>query len=380
MKVMILGADGYLGWPTSVDLSMRNHELLLVDNYTKRELIKKYNKSPLVEQETIENKINLLKAKNKYISFKNIDCADFKKFSKLFKDFKPDAVIHYAELPSAPYSMFGHQEGWKTLQNNLQSTFNLIWCIKTFKRDCHVIKLGTMGEYGTPNIDIEEGWLNVTHKSRKQKFIYPRQASSLYHTSKIMDTDLLWFYVRMYNLRVTDLMQGPVYGIKHKNNIKDEKLFPIFTYDDIFGTVLNRFVVQAIANMPLTVYGSGNQIRGYINLIDTIKCINIALKNPAKSGNLEIYNQFTEQFSINELALKVKQALKKIDINVKIKKIKNPRIESEKHYYKAQNKKMKKLGLKPSLLTDDVIIDIAMFIQKHKNKINKKIILPQTNW
>jgi UDP-sulfoquinovose synthase len=195
-----------------------------------------------------------------------------------------------------------------------------------------------------------------------------------------MDTDLLWFYVRMYNLRVTDLMQGPVYGIKHKNNIQNEKLFPIFTYDDIFGTVLNRFIVQAIANIPLTVYGSGNQIRGYINLIDTIKCINIALKNPAKSGNLEIYNQFTEQFSINELALKVKQALKKIDINVKIKKIKNPRIESEKHYYKAQNKKMKKLGLKPALLTDDVIIDIAMFIQKYKNKINKKIILPQTNW
>jgi UDP-sulfoquinovose synthase len=380
MKIMILGADGYLGWPTSVDLSMRNHELLLVDNYTKRKLIKKYNKFPLVEQETIKNKINLLKTKNKNINFKNIDCADFKKFSQLFKSFKPDAVIHYAELPSAPYSMLGHQEGWKTLQNNLQSTFNLIWCIKTFKRDCHVIKLGTMGEYGTPNIDIEEGWLNVTHKNRKQKFIYPRQASSLYHTSKIMDTDLLWFYVRMYNLRVTDLMQGPVYGIKHKNNIQNEKLFPIFTYDDIFGTVLNRFIVQAIANIPLTVYGSGNQIRGYINLIDTIKCINIALKNPAKSGNLEIYNQFTEQFSVNELALKVKQALKKIDINVKIKKIKNPRIESEKHYYKAQNKKMKKLGLKPALLTDDVIIDIAMFIQKYKNKINKKIILPQTNW
>jgi len=380
MKVMILGADGYLGWPTSVDLSMRNHELLLVDNYTKRELIKKYKKSPLIEQETINNKINLLKTKNKNIGFKNIDCADFKKFSQLFKNFKPDAVIHYAELPSAPYSMLGHQEGWKTLQNNLQSTFNLIWCIKTFKRDCHVIKLGTMGEYGTPNIDIEEGWLNVTHKNRKQKFIYPRQASSLYHTSKIMDTDLLWFYVRMYNLRVTDLMQGPVYGIKYKNNIQNEKFFPIFTYDDIFGTVLNRFIVQAIANMPLTIYGSGNQIRGYINLIDTIKCINIALKNPAKSGNLEIYNQFTEQFSVNELALKVKQALKKIDINVKIKKIKNPRIESEKHYYKAQNKKMKKLGLKPALLTDDVIIDIAMFIQKYKNKINKKIILPQTNW
>ena len=292
----------------------------------------------------------------------------------------PDAVIHYAELPSAPYSMFGYNEGWKTIENNLKSTFNLINCIKDLNPNCHVIKLGTMGEYGTPNIDIEEGWLNVLHKKRKQKFLYPRQASSLYHTSKIMDTDLLWFYVRLYGLRVTDLMQGPVYGLKANNKINNEDLYPEFTYDDIFGTVLNRFIVQAIAGIPLTIYGSGEQIRGYINLADTVKCINIALKNPAKKGSLEIYNQFTEQFSVNELASKVKNALKKIDVNVKIKKIKNPRIESENHYYNASNLKMKKLGLKPSLLSDEVIIDIAMFIKNNMNKINKKIIQPKTSW
>tara|TARA_B100001175_G_C19333290_1_gene553623 strand:+ start:60 stop:647 length:588 start_codon:yes stop_codon:yes gene_type:complete len=195
-----------------------------------------------------------------------------------------------------------------------------------------------------------------------------------------MDTDLLWFYVRLYKLRVTDLMQGPVYGMKSSNKIEDEDLYPEFTYDDLFGTVLNRFIVQAVVGIPLTVYGTGDQIRGYINLIDTVKCINIALKNPAKPGSLEIYNQFTEQFSVNELALKVKEALKKININVKVKKIKNPRIESEKHYYNANNSKMKNLGLKPSLLTNDVIIDIAIFIKKHMKNINKKIILPKTSW
>jgi UDP-sulfoquinovose synthase len=380
MKIMILGADGYLGWPTSVDLASQDHDLLLIDNFTKKKLLKQYKRKPLVENDVISKRIKLLKNKNNNISFKDIDCADHSKFSKVFKKFKPDAVIHYAELPSAPYSMFGHKEGWKTLQNNLQSTFNLISCIKDYKEDCHVIKLGTMGEYGTPNIDIEEGWIDVLHNKRKQKFLYPRQASSLYHTSKIMDTDLLWFYVRLYGLRVTDLMQGPVYGLKSNKTIDNESLYPDFSYDDLFGTVLNRFIVQAVAGIPLTVYGSGKQIRGYINLIDTVKCVNIALKNPAKKGSLEIYNQFTEQFSVNELADKVKKALKKIDINVKIKKIKNPRIESEKHYYNAKNKKMKKLGLKPALLTDDIIIEIAMFIKKHIKNIDKKIILPKSTW
>ncbi len=378
MKIMILGADGYLGWPTSVDLSSKNHKLLLVDNFTKKNLLKEYNRQPLVTNQPLNTRIKLLN--NKDVKFKNIDCSDYVKFSRVFKVFKPDAVIHYAELPSAPYSMFGQKEGWRTIENNLKSTFNLISCIKDYRPDCHVIKLGTMGEYGTPNIDIEEGWINVTHKKRKQKFLYPRQASSLYHTSKIMDTDLLWFYVRLYGLRVTDLMQGPVYGIKSSEHINDEKLYPEFTYDDLFGTVLNRFIVQAVAGIPLTIYGTGKQIRGYINLADTIKCINIALKNPAKKGALEIYNQFTEQFSVNELATKVKKALNKVNINVKIKKIKNPRIESERHYYHAKNIKMKKLGLKPSLLTDEIIIEIATYIKRHMKKINKKIIQPKSSW
>jgi UDP-sulfoquinovose synthase len=378
MKIMILGANGYLGWPTSVELSSKNHKLLLIDNFTKKNILKEYNRQPLLINKSMNSRIKLLENKN--INFKNIDCSDYTSFSRAFKSFMPDAVIHYAELPSAPYSMFGHKEGWRTLENNLKSTFNLITCIKDFNPNCHMIKLGTMGEYGTPNIDIEEGWIDVAHNKRKQKFLYPRQASSLYHTSKIMDTDLLWFYVRLYNLRVTDLMQGPVYGIKSNNKISNENFFPEFSYDDLFGTVLNRFIVQAVAGIPLTVYGSGNQVRGYINLIDTVKCINIALKNPAKKGSLEIYNQFTEQFSVNELAAKVKKALKKVDIDVMIKKIRNPRIEAEKHYYNASNQKMKKLGLKPSLLTDEVIIDIAMFIKKHIKRINKKIIQPKSGW
>jgi UDP-sulfoquinovose synthase len=274
----------------------------------------------------------------------------------------------------------GNKEAWKTLENNLHATLNLIWCVKNLNKNCHIIKLGTMGEYGTPNIDIEEGWIDVKHNKRHQKFLYPRQASSLYHTSKIMDTDLLWFYARTNGIRVTDLMQGPVYGILDNKFIDDNNLQTSFAYDDMFGTVLNRFIVQAIAKTPLLVYGSGNQIRGYINIKDTLNCINLTLNNKPKQGSLNIYNQFTEQFSVNELAKKVKKALTKININATIKKIKNPRIEKEKHYYNAKNDNMIKLGLKPTLLNDDVIIAIAKHIIKYKKNINKSVLKPKTKW
>tara|TARA_B100001029_G_scaffold171812_1_gene168956 strand:+ start:569 stop:1702 length:1134 start_codon:yes stop_codon:yes gene_type:complete len=377
---MILGADGYLGWPTSVELALKNHNLLLIDNFIKRKLIKKYNRKVLVNTARADKQLTKLKKYNKKIEFANIDCTNYVNLSSKFKNFKPDAVIHFAEMPSAPLSMLGDNEGWMTLKNNLQSTYNLISIIKKYNANCHIIKLGTMGEYGTPNIDIEEGWLNINHKKRTHKFLYPRQASSLYHTSKIMDTDLLWFYVRMSNLRVTDLMQGPVYGVNSSKIMKDACLQPLFTYDDIFGTVLNRFIVQGITNNPLTIYGSGSQIRGYINIKDTIKCIMLSLKNPPKAGNLEIYNQFTEQFSINELANRVITALSKIGLDTTICKIKNPRIEKEKHYYNAKNSKLKKLGLKPTLLTENSIIEIANYVKKYKKNIDKSLFQPRIKW
>ena len=380
MRIMILGADGYLGWPTSVELALKNHNLLLIDNFIKRKLIKKYNRKVLVNTPRADKQLTKLKKYNKKIKFSNIDCTNYDSLSSSFKNFKPDAVIHFAEMPSAPLSMLGDSEGWMTLKNNLQSTYNLISIIKKYNSNCHIIKLGTMGEYGTPNIDIEEGWLNISHKKRTHKFLYPRQASSLYHTSKIMDTDLLWFYVRMSNLKVTDLMQGPVYGVNSSKIMKDACLQPLFTYDDIFGTVLNRFIVQGITNNPLTIYGSGSQIRGYINIKDTINCIMLSLKNPPKAGNLEIYNQFTEQFSINELANRVITALSKIGLDTKICKIKNPRIEKEKHYYNAKNSKLKKLGLKPTLLTENSIIEIANYVKKYKKNIDKSLFQPRIKW
>ena len=379
-KIMILGADGYLGVPLTVDLALKGYNLTLVDNYIKRKLSSDFSRQPLNKINKIETRVKLLKKINKNISFNKLDCKDEVKFDYLFKKIKPDVVVHFAEIPSAPYSMLGAKQGWNTLNNNLKSTYNLISAVKKYNSMCHIIKLGTMGEYGTPNIDIEEGWLDIKHNGRKDRFLYPRQGSSLYHMSKIMDTDLLWFNVRTHNLQVTDLMQGPVYGIHTSKFSKDNNLDTSFAYDDIFGTVLNRFIVQAIANIPLTVYGSGNQIRGYINIADTIDCIRLTLANTPKSGKLNIYNQFTQQFSVNELAKLVKTSLSKIGINTKITKISNPRIEKEKHYYNAKHTNIKKIGLKPTLLDSKVIIDIGKYVLKYKSKINKKIISPKVKW
>ncbi len=378
MKIIIFGADGYLGWSTTLGLLNDVDELILVDNYSKRKYMKLLNRKPLVNLPRFSTRLKSIKSRAKKY-FYEIDCSKYDNTYKIIKKHRPDAVIHFAELPSAPFSMLNKDFSWETIRNNLESTFNIIHSLKLLCPNTHLIKLGTMGEYGTPNIDIEEGWIKIKHNKRLDKFLYPRQGSSLYHTSKIMDTDLIWFYSRMFNLRCTDLMQGPVYGVYPNSDTLDDNV-PIFTYDDIFGTVLNRFIVQSIVNKPLTVYGSGNQIRGYINVRDSVECIKIALRNIPKPGQLCIHNQFTEQFSVLQLAELVKQAMHNINIDVKIKKIPNPRIENENHYYNAKHSNLRKLGLKPTKLSKKILIDIATYCMKHKDKIRVETINPKIKW
>jgi UDP-sulfoquinovose synthase len=237
-----------------------------------------------------------------------------------------------------------------------------------------------MGEYGTPNIDIEEGWIDIKHKGREERFLYPRQASSLYHTTKIMDTDLLWFYVRTWGIRVTDLMQGPVYGLHTYENEEDKRLFPFFNYDELFGTVINRFIVQAVAGYPLTVYGKGGQIRGYLDIRDTLQCMRLSVENPAKEGELRIFNQFVETFSVNQLAEQVQRVGNKLGLNVKIRPIENPRKEAEDHYYNPAHSGLLDLGLKPHYLTDDVLSQMMETVLEYKARINKDAIFRGIKW
>ena len=373
MRIIILGGDGYLGWPTAMSLSLKGHEICVIDNYLKRNLASKNNIKDLFENPLLDSRSKHFSSKyQKQIEFIECDCSNYESLVSIFKHFRPNAVIHYAEQASAPYSMKGLEEAKLTLNNNLFTTFNLIWAIKDIVPDCHIIKLGTMGEYGTPNIDIEEGWININHKGREEVFLYPRQGGSLYHTTKVLDTDLLWFYTRNYNLRVTDLMQGPVYGFLTDEMDNDRQLLTNFYYDDVFGTVLNRFIVQAVTGVPLTVYGEGTQIRGYLNIKDVIQCIEIAVNNPAKKGELRIFNQFTELFSVNDLANKVLNVANEMGLNASIQKIKNPRKEKESHYYKASNSSLLGLGLKPNLLTPEIVESMIDVVLDYKQNVDKE--------
>jgi len=292
----------------------------------------------------------------------------------------PDTVIHFAEMPSAPYSMIDYKTSNFTISNNLLVTNNLMYAIKDLSKDTHIIKLGTMGEYGTPNIDIEEGWIEIEHKGRKDKFLYPRQAGSIYHTTKIMDTDLLWFGVRMWNLKVTDLMQGPVYGIETEESKLSEDLHTIFNYDEIFGTVINRFIVQAVSGYPLTVYGRGNQTRGYINIKDTLESIYLSAINKPSSGELRIFNQFTETLSVNEIAVRIQLSAKRAGYNCLIESIENPRKEQEEHYYNPMHQGLNDLGIKPHYFDDEMIGSLIKIVAKYKDNIKKNIFFNGIKW
>ena len=393
--VLILGGDGYLGWPTAMYFSIRGYEVTVVDNYFRRHVCDELDIGMLYPIWTLEERARIWYEKTGYeIKVVIGDLTNPELMRSLFtgKDLnykwsineifsgRPKTVVHYAEQPSAPYSFMNYKTANFTLSNNLLATNNLMFAVKDLSPDTHIIKLGTMGEYGTPNIDIEEGWIDIKHKGREDRFLFPRQAGSIYHTSKIMDTDLLWFGCRTWGLNVTDLMQGPVYGMETDESIIDDRLKTLFNYDELFGTVINRFVVQATIGHPLTVYGKGEQIRGYINIKDTLQCVHAAAKNPPKAGELNIYNQIMETFTVNQLAILVKEAANNIGYNVEIEKVKNPRIEKEEHYYNPNYQGLINLGVTPHYLTIESVQKMIEIVFKYRESIDINAIRRGIQW
>ena len=389
-KVLILGGDGYLGWPTAMYLSKLGYKVAAVDSYFRRWACHELDVEPLIDVPNMQIRAGLYKDLTRRtieVAVGDITNYDFlrrvfegKAFSAAWGPEPPDAVVHYAEQPSAPYSMINREKAVFTLTNNLVGTANLIHAVKEYNRDCQIVKLGTMGVYGTPNIDIEEGYLEVEHKGRRHKFLYPKAPGSLYHLTKAQDGDMLYFYMRMWDLRVTDLNQGPVCGIETDESLEDDRLLSIFNYDDVFGTVLNRFLVQAAAGFPLTVYGKGGQTRGYLNIKDTLACVELSIRHPADRGQYRVFNQFVELFSVNDLADKVVKAGKGLGIKVQVKSIPNPRREAEEHYYNPAHTGLLDLGLKPHYLTDEVAGAMLAHVLKYKSRIQKGYILPRVSW
>ena len=393
--VLILGGDGYLGWPTAMYFSARGYKVTVVDNYFRRHICDKLDVGMLYPIPTLVERARIWHEKTG-CEIKVIigDLTDPELMRSLFTGQNlnyqwsinvkftgsPETVVHYAEQPSAPYSLMNYKTANFTLSNNLLVTNNLMFAVKDLSPDTHIIKLGTMGEYGTPNIDIEEGWIDIKHKDREDRFLFPRQAGSIYHTSKIMDTDLMWFGCRTWGLKVTDLMQGPVYGIETEESLIDKRLRTIFNYDELFGTIINRFITQAVIEYPLTVYGTGGQTRGYINIKDTLQCVHVSEKNPAKKGELKIFNQIMETFTVNQLADLVKNAGIESGYNVKVEMIKNPRVEAESHYYNPTYQGLTELGVKPHYLTKELIKEMLLVAEESKAYIKKNNIILNINW
>lgn len=381
MKVLVIGGDGYCGWATALHLSKKGYEVGILDNLSRRHWDLKLGADTLTPINSIQKRIQRWKdLTGKVIDLFIGDITNYAFLSKSFHEFEPDSVVHFGEQRSAPYSMIDREHSVFTQVNNVVGTLNILYCIKEYFPDCHLIKLGTMGEYGTPNIDIEEGYITIEHNGRTDTLPYPKQPGSFYHLSKVHDSHNIQFACKIWGLRATDLNQGVVYGVLTEETGMDEVLINRLDYDGVFGTALNRFCIQAAIGHPLTVYGTGGQTRSFLDIRDTVRCIELAVKNPADVGQFRVFNQFTELFSIKDLALMVQKAGNAIGLNVEINNLENPRVEAEEHYFNAKNTKLLDLGLNPHYLSDSLLDSLLNFATKYKGRIDKKQILPTVSW
>jgi UDP-sulfoquinovose synthase len=381
MRVLILGGDGYLGWPTALRFSARGHEVAVVDNFSRRRWVDEAGSDSLTPIGGLEQRVKAWRETSgeQIRSYSgSVEDGDF--LDGVVAETRPEAVIHYGEQPSAPYSMISRERAVETQHTNVIGTLNLLFSLRDHVPECHLVKLGTMGEYGQPDIDIEEGYIEIEHKGRKDTLPFPKLPGSLYHCSKVHDSTNIHFACRTWGLRATDLNQGVVYGIETEETAGDERLITRFDYDEIFGTVLNRFCVQAVIGHPLTVYGSGGQTRGFLNIRDTLNCVELAATNPADAGEFRVFNQFTEQFSVLELAELVKHAAEHLGYSVEIQHCDNPRVEKEEHYYNAIHTKLLDLGLEPTLLGEELVESIIHAIERYKGNVIESSIDPHTRW
>ncbi len=378
MRVLVLGGDGYLGWPTALHLSDRGHEVAVFDNFARRGYDAELGVESLVPIESLPDRIEAWEA----VSGRRIGCyvGDLMDADVLYaavREFAPDAIVHFAEQRSAPYSMIDRAHAAYTQQNNVVGTLNLIYAIAETDPGIHLVKLGTMGEYGTPNIDIEEGWLDVEHNGRTDRVLFPKRPGSFYHLSKVHDSHNIEFACRAWGLRATDLNQGVVYGQQTPQTARDPRLATRFDYDAVFGTVLNRFVIQAVLGHPLTVYGRGAQTRGLIDIRDTAECIRLAVEHPAEAGEFRVFNQMTESLSVREIAELVAD---RFPGPVQIEHLENPRTEAPEHYYNVKHTGLVELGLRPHLLSETLIESLFDIVGANKHRVNQDKLRPGVRW
>lgn len=381
MKVLVIGGDGYCGWATALYLSNRGYEVGILDSLVRRHWDAELCVETLTPIAPIQQRLQRWRdLTGKSIDLFIGDITNYDFLCKVLYKFSPEAIVHFGEQRSAPFSMIDREHAVLTQVNNVVGTLNIIYALREDFPDCHLVKLGTMGEYGTPNIDIEEGYITIEHNGRKDTLPYPKQPGSMYHLSKVHDSHNIHFACRVWGLRATDLNQGVVYGVLTEETGMDELLINRLDYDGVFGTALNRFCIQAAIGHPLTVYGKGGQTRGFLDIRDTVRCVEIAIANPASVGEFRVFNQFTEQFSVGDLAMTVKKAGIALGVDVEIHHLGNPRVEREEHYYNAKNTNLLSLGLQPHYLSDALLDSLLNFAIKYQHRVDKNQILPKVSW
>jgi UDP-sulfoquinovose synthase len=381
VKVLVVGGDGYCGWATALYLSERGYEVGIVDSLIRRHWDLQLGVDTLTPIAPLRQRVDRWRQlTGKTIDVFVGDICDYPFVQNFMRQFEPEAILHFGEQRSAPFSMIDREHAVMTQTNNVVGNLNLLWAIKEFNSAIHLVKLGTMGEYGQPNIDIEEGYITIQHNGREDRLPYPMQPGSFYHLSKVHDTHNIRFACKIWGLRATDLNQGVVYGVLTDQTGIDDLLVNRLDYDEVFGTALNRFCVQAAVGHPLTVYGKGGQTRGFLDIRDTVRCIEIACLNPASRGEFRVFNQFTEQFSVLELARLVEAASAKLGLKATIEHLPDPRVEAEEHYYNAKHTKLAQLGLKPHLLSEALLDSLLNIALEFKDRIDTSLLLPRVNW
>ena len=388
MRVLILGVDGYLGWPLALHLMNKGHKVSGLDNFVRRKRVFELGSDSLTPICEFGERLSILRSIDPDFAFEHFSLGAglHKQLRHILDDLQPECIVHLAEQPSAPWSMADVESACETQHENIIGTLELLWAMKAKCPEAHLLKLGTMGEYGTPNCDIPEGYIpkrclnsHIDELCPMGGLQFPRKAGSWYHLTKVHDTFNVIFACNTWGLCSTDIMQGPVYGVSIPD-MKDEEHLTRFDYDECFGTVINRFCVQALLGHPLTVYGAGGQTRGYLPLKDSINCMTLAIENPPTPGEYRVFNQFESFYSVNELADLVAEAASSFGYETEVAHFENPRKEMEQHYYKSSNKNLLDLGYVP---TKDILNEIKILIQDlepYIDRIKQNVIVPAIRW
>ncbi|MEM0117896.1 MAG: NAD-dependent epimerase/dehydratase family protein [Conexivisphaerales archaeon] len=383
-NIIIFGADGYIGWPLALHLGQISDEkIVLVDNLVTRRLVRSVRSDSLVPIQSMQKRLDAyrrLTGKDNLV-FYAADARDSEVVDRIISTYKPSGVVHLAQQRSAPFSMIDQEHAVYTQLANIETNLNIMYSMIRHVPDSHLLKMGTMGEYGTPGIKITEGDVEISVDGRKSRLMFPRTGQSFYHLSKVFDTFNVMLANRVHSLRATDVMQGVVYGTR-TDEIVDDSLATRFDFDSIWGTVINKYVVQAVVLNKLLIYGKGRQKRGFLSLYDSIKCLTLLLMNPPEPGRYRVVNQLDEIYDTLTLAQKVSNIAKEYGIRVELETVNNPRVEAEEHFYDVEHKILPSLGFTRTKKMDEVIREIfeTVIANKTRAELMKQLVYPTVYW